>query len=320
MVAMAYNQFGEYIGVQSPYAQPNTSPPNPPPPAGANVATLPAGFTIPSPGGTTIRDKVDYVWDFRHAFAWDQEPQDPSRALKVQNYRIIKAILIPYTYNRIIESSQGGVLRTDGVPGTTPIPPRTYVSLVVSAHLLIGYTDPAPNPPREHVPVLPPTPTTTNYHALGEFIRDQTPRAFNLLLLADETDRNTLETGVSWLSQLSARIAAQGGPRLKSTSDNEMDLVQEQQCFNWDFEADAPPSGTVPFGQVFGSGANPAPPNPQYPPPPPSGLPWLRNWQVSKAIRALYQGDAFIDPQDESLGTQSVQGEILIGFTGGGGM
>jgi hypothetical protein len=315
MAVMTYNDFGTYIGLQSPYARPNNPPP--PPNPGDNVATLPPNFTVPSPGGTTIRDRVNYVWDFRHAFPWDHEPSDTRRALKVQNYQIIKAILIPYSYNRHLESRNGGFTITGGV--ATPTPQSTTVALEVTAHLLIGYTIQTPAVARDF-PVAPPIAPANPYEELGTFIRDQTPFALNWMLDADELNRTTLEIGVSWLAHLSAFSAGQGGPRLKSTSDNEMDLIQEQQCFNWDFEADPPTGGAPPFGQVFGSGAMPPPINPQYPPPPPPGLPWMRNWQVSKAIRALYHAIVPVDPNNPGSGTQVVRGEILVGFTGGGGM
>lgn len=310
---LTYNDFGTFIGDENPYAQPDTGlvPANP----GDNVAALPVGFTIPGPGGTTVRNPVSYVWDFRHAFPFDKEPGDQYRALKVQNYRIVKAILIPYSYNRHIESRNGGRILGGGAP--VVIPPGRIVSLVVTAHLLIGYTPLVSVPARAlpggaaAAPGLPP------YEALGLFIRDQTPTGVNPNLLADPTDRATLEVGVSWLSGLSAFSARGGGPRLKSTSDNEMDLIQEQQCLNWDFEADAPVGGPAPFGQIFGAGAIPAPLNPQYPPAPPAVFPWLRNWQVSKAIRTLY--DVTV-PISAAFPTGTARGEILVGFTGGGGM
>jgi hypothetical protein len=42
----------------------------------------------------------------------------------------------------------------------------------------------------------------------------------------------------------------------------------------------------------------------------------MRNWQVSKAIRAVYQ----VTVPTSISPTGFAQGEILVGFTGGGGM
>jgi len=329
MVALDYNDFGDYIGEQIPYAQPYNGPT--PPPDNANIAVL-SDLTAPPPDGPTIRDYVNYVWDFRHAFPWDHDPGDPTRALKVQNYQMTKAILVPYTYNRKIESTWGGVYSdTDLTPGagTTgptgdvePIPPRDFVFLKVQAHVIIGYTVQTPDPNFHFPEIVTPVAPSTPYEALGAFIRTHTPNsaiATALVLDADTEHRRTLEIGDSWLADLSAFDARAGGPRLKSTSDNEMDVLQEQQCFYWDFDLDIATSGDPPFGTVFGSFL----PGVEYPPPPPlnpGGESWLRNWQVTKGIRAVYHASLPVDPDDPRGPQRIVRGEILVGFSGGGGM
>jgi len=335
MVALNYDDFGNFIGSETPYAQPHNV--SIPPPDNANIAVLP-NLSVPPPVGPIIRDHTTYVWDFRHAFPWDHDLGDVTRALKVQNYRIVKAILVPYTYDRKIESTWGGVYSdTDLAPDTGStgpsgavhsIPARNYVFLKVNAHLLIGYT--ALGPPTTEYPrssSVQPAASPTPYQALGEFIRLQTPQLANLtnlVLDAEEGNRTTLEIGESWLAKIGARSAATGGPRLKSTSDNEMDVLQEQQCFYWDFDLDIVSGGPSPWGTVFGSGAMPAPPTPyKYPPPPPlnsDGYSWLRNWQVTKGIRAVYHAQIPDDPENPTGPRHTVQGEILVGFTGGGGM
>ena len=318
MVVLTYSAFGDFIGSQSPYAQPYLGGT---PPVGANVTLLPAVPQTPTPAGTTIRNNVDYVWDFPPGFPWDQGSGNSSPGTQGPElpdhqgdhdpvylqppHRVAER---PRRAERVTACRHGrsaelpGVRAGDGAPADRE-----------------QFQSPTPI----LLPVTPPGTgaTAAPYQDLGTFIRDQTPFCTAPILDADTADRNTLrgrrQTGFRTCSAFSA---AGGGPRLKSTSDNEMDAIQEQQCFHWDFAADYPP------GPVPGCSSNSSlAPLPVLRPPARSirrrlaGVPWLRNWQVSKAIRATYHS-VELDPRKSDGTTITVGGEILVGFTGGGGM
>lgn len=295
-MAMTYDEFGEFIGDESPYAR-------------KPDAHFTAGFT-----DAQIETSLDLYWDFRHGPPWGATPGDPEKALKVQNYNIVKAIMIPYSYNRILHSTFGGTL-VDGAT-TTSVSEGASVSLVVKTHLLIGYTravvaqnEETPRPRIEPI-------ASTTYGALGQYIKAQTPSPNEPELLAVDGQRDVLEIAISWLASLSAKKNVAGEDRLISTSDNEMDLIQEQQCLYWDFPLNLPSTGPGPLNYALTpAGVHTTD---KVPPPPPFGVNWLRNFQVTKGIRASYK---FIGPSPEDDDVNVVyRADILVGFAGGGGM
>lgn len=300
MAALTYSAFGELIGNESPYDRKNS------------VEFVP-GFANTEMHGTDA-NPLSLQWDFRHKAPWSQEPGAPKKPIKVQNYPIVKAMLIPYFYKRRLLSGHGGTASLGST--TQTIAPGSEVALKIETHLLVGYTQ-AVVPTDQEITRPPAETGTTTYASLGKFIKAETPKGADPELLADPARRSLLELAVTWLADLSAQKFGAGEDRLISTSDEEMDLIQEQQCLNWDFPLDlaagsstpSPNQGLTPAGTLVSA---------EVPPPPPFGSNWMRNFQVTKAIRATYEVMA-PDPNNPSVDIK-FRGDVLVGFSGGGGM
>jgi hypothetical protein len=289
-IPMTYSEFGRHVGDESPYAVPED-------------VTFAPGFNDPTTGVTRIvgsaGNPLGVQWDFRHARSttpgdppWEPEPEQPDRLrrpLKLRNYTIVKAMLVPYTYHRRLPSNFGGFI--DPSPTSNDeftFPGNVMVGITIKAHLLVGYTE-----SRLRADLAPPQPQDEEgddgYSLFGQFIKAQTPFSSNPSLLAVSGDRNVLETAVSWLTDISSSKFKLGLCELESNSDMEMDLIQEQQCLYWDF----------PLVDV-------------------NDVRWMRNFQVTKAIRATYRfpTPAPGDPERQVAG----EGDVLVAITGAGDM
>jgi hypothetical protein len=265
-IPMNYSQLGDYLAKQNPYS---------------GEIRFRADLDDPA-SGVIIRPNLSLYWDFREPQSQQRgEPGRPGKLIKVANYPIVKAIVVPFDYTRLIPSDQHE---------PTPIP--------MKANLLIGYGPPLPQP--DSPTLLPrvartePTDDQAPYPRLARFIRAQNPFSAETYLemlppTPDEPDRpekTGLVTAVTWLADRS--VARRN---LASSSDFEMDLCQEQQCLYWDFPQPLPERTVGPSGENF----------------------WMCNYQVTKAFRFRY----FYNEQTENGEIVKV-GHKYISVTGSG--
>jgi hypothetical protein len=285
---LSYEELGHYLSGQDPYSA-------------AEAVSFADGFDDPSSGSSTViagdaAHPLNLYWDFRHRRPfWIGEPGRPHKPLKVENYKIAKAMVIPYTYTRGFNLVEGGLVKQQS-GGKVDLVGGDRVEIKMVAHLLIGYVSLGPGVTAATGTAAPSASGSArtdksgdSYDRLGRFIRAETPfgSAPRLTVDPEVPDETGLEIALTWLADFSA-----AADQIASSSDNEMDLSQEQQCHYWDFPKPHLP-GTVP---------------------PPTTPTWMRNYQITKAIRATYE----IDEPGSDGQPRPVKGTILIGYAGAG--
>jgi hypothetical protein len=301
-----YATFGQFIDLFNPYAEVSVV---------ADPTTATAGILIAASGSSasfdplyhTVLDANDLYWPFRLPYEREEwlsipwtRPFEPgpvtwpgggigytNKIHEVENCRIVKAIVVPYEYDRIIARRS---------------PPGAQTTIKMKAHILIGYTAPFEIQDNRFQPVAPP-PDFDQYAKLGQFIQTEHPVEKGELggpgqpteIIADliERDPPWFMNAICWLETKSKEAAsAPVDPYpLGSSADDEMQTLDKQQCLTWIFPQRYRDLATGDYLNGW----------------------WVRAYQVTKAFRGRY----VIVGSDEG-GNPLLGGDILVGYSGSG--
>ena len=302
-----YLGLGSFIESFNPYAEDTT----PPDPTVADSGIIIATHNQPPPDPTalfpTLSNFPYLYWPFRQPEesrdypAWDRGVEKypvtwpggkvgrTNKLLEVEMCEIVKAMVIPYTYKRVI----GRVL-------TNP------TTIDMKAHLVVGYTSPGDITPNETQSGARDPARSQRYEAIGTLIEEEHPvkrgemgfAQHDTILVADLNVPTPpfVQNAICWLEHKSLQSFNDPPPPVikypfGSSADDEMEMCDKQQCLTWAFPQPERPSDTA-----YGPGW------------------WMRGYQVTKGFRVRYQ---VVDPNPPP-GSKPQGGWILIGYSGSG--
>lgn len=143
------------------------------------------------------------------------------------------------------------------------------------------------------------SPANDNYYKLSEFIQAMNPYGGQAILFPDlefasSIDRTDIETLQQKLGiQVAGWLRRSYAQKPKSSSDEEMNVAERQQCFYWDFRYPDDPETKDAHGNIQHGGE-------------------MLNVQITKALRIPF----IYRREDKTL----LLGHLLIGYEGAGSM
>ena len=322
-----YSAFGAFMELFNPYAR-ETELLDPSSPATGTIVITAGDREMAGRafGGTLISIPGPLRWPFRlpldiknkpganPEWIW-QRPVEPGpvtwpgggpghmdKILEVESCEIVKAIVFPYYYTRVLGR---------------PHPPDPNQTVKMKAHLVIGYTGlrsipdnpfPVGTQPVAHQPIA-----GVSYARLGEFIQEQHPIETGELYPGDGDAQPTalnvsfdfdnlspppfIMNAICWLMDKSLYADNLGYVyAFGSSADDEMDILQKDACLTW-------PVPQPNWVKVDPHDTRTWRHDPE--------TVWMRNYQITKALRVMY---ILQNNQVPNL----LGGDILIGYSGSG--
>ena len=303
-MALPYTSFGAFIDAFNPYSDVSAVAD----PTGESTGILIAASgpnAVDDPRYHTVRDAPPLYWPFRlpherqEWLPW-RRPFEPgpvtwpgggigytNKIQEVENCRIVKAIVVPYEYDRILARR-------------SPLAVRKTMKM--KAHILIGYTAPfdVPDNPSQPIGALV---DPDQYERLGAFIEaehpaekgelDGPPQNTEIIVDLDNRIPPTFMNAVCWLGEKSRESLVLGlDPYpLGSSADDEMQTLDKQQCLTWIFPQRYRDLETGGYLDEW----------------------WMRGYQVTKAFRVQYKVVG-----SDAGGAEPLIGDILVGYSGSG--